>query len=155
AGTYGRGAWTLALTDEPLKVGDRVWNDLNENGLQDAGEPGVNGVTVALRDDTGQIIAATVTDGGSAGNGHYHFEDVEPGDYTITCGLRRGMKFRHHVTGDDERNSDVVEDGTREPFTVTGGADRLDIDAGLVSAPEYTGSVGDRVWFDTNWDGIQ
>ncbi|SDM68334.1 hypothetical protein SAMN05660860_03009, partial [Geoalkalibacter ferrihydriticus] len=29
-------------------IGDFVWNDLNQNGLQDAGEPGISGVTVNL-----------------------------------------------------------------------------------------------------------
>ncbi len=29
-------------------VGDRVWNDTNGNGVQDAGETGINGVTVQL-----------------------------------------------------------------------------------------------------------
>ncbi len=27
-------------------VGDKVWQDTNGNGLQDAGEPGVNGVAI-------------------------------------------------------------------------------------------------------------
>lgn len=31
-----------------LKVGDRVWSDLDKDGKQDAGEPGLNGVTVTL-----------------------------------------------------------------------------------------------------------
>ncbi|MCP4661410.1 MAG: hypothetical protein GY856_38900, partial [bacterium] len=29
-------------------VGDRVWNDLNGDGIQDAGEPGINGVRVEM-----------------------------------------------------------------------------------------------------------
>ncbi len=32
----------------PAKLGDRVWDDLNANGIQDAGEPGIDGVTVNL-----------------------------------------------------------------------------------------------------------
>ena len=31
-------------------VGDRVWLDANANGVQDAGETGINGVTVQLLD---------------------------------------------------------------------------------------------------------
>src|SRR5262249_23664482 len=38
------------------------WRDTNGNGLQEAGEPGINGVTVNLRDLlTNNIIATTVT----------------------------------------------------------------------------------------------
>ena len=33
--------------------GDRVWEDLNHNGHQDDGEPGLPGVTVVLLDSTG------------------------------------------------------------------------------------------------------
>ena len=33
---------------QPNDIGDFVWADTNRNGIQDAGEPGVNGVTVAL-----------------------------------------------------------------------------------------------------------
>jgi uncharacterized repeat protein (TIGR01451 family) len=32
-------------------IGDRVWNDLNANGLQEPGEPGINGVRVELYQD--------------------------------------------------------------------------------------------------------
>ena len=50
-------------------IGDRVWNDANANGVQDPGEAGINGVTVQLLDDAGNLIATTVT----AGDGNYTF----------------------------------------------------------------------------------
>src|SRR5262249_22728293 len=43
-------------------VGDHVWMDLNGNGIQDAGEPGVPGVVVHLLDGQGVLIAAATTD---------------------------------------------------------------------------------------------
>jgi serine-aspartate repeat-containing protein C/D/E len=40
-----------ALTEtETVEIGDRVWSDLNGNGIQDPGEPGIAGVTVSLVD---------------------------------------------------------------------------------------------------------
>jgi len=42
-------------------MGDFVWHDLNRNGLQDPGEPGLNGVRVWLRNAAGQIIAQATT----------------------------------------------------------------------------------------------
>ncbi|MEI2421217.1 SdrD B-like domain-containing protein, partial [Arthrospira platensis SPKY2] len=33
---------------QPVSIGDRVWNDLNNNGIQDAGEPGLPNITVTL-----------------------------------------------------------------------------------------------------------
>lgn len=45
----------------PAELGDRVWNDINKNGTQDAGEPGVPDVTVRLFTQTGQLLGTTVT----------------------------------------------------------------------------------------------
>ncbi|MBK7635956.1 MAG: hypothetical protein IPJ13_18015 [Saprospiraceae bacterium] len=50
-------------------ISDFVWEDLNGNGLQDSGEPGILGVTVTLdgRSTSGKnITKSVVTD--SAGN---------------------------------------------------------------------------------------
>src|SRR5207248_3639333 len=51
-------------------LGDFVWLDSNGNGRQDAGEPGINGVTVQLLDGAGNVLAATTTAtvGGTAGS---------------------------------------------------------------------------------------
>ena len=43
-------------------IGDFVWLDSNKNGLQDAGEPGVAGVTVTLYNNTGVSIKVVKTD---------------------------------------------------------------------------------------------
>ncbi len=42
-------------------VGDFVWNDLNKDGVQDAGEPGIAGVTVRLVNATTNTVVATTT----------------------------------------------------------------------------------------------
>ena len=47
----------------PFLIGDRVYNDLDRDGVQDAGEPGMAGVIVSLRNPAdGSIIANTMTD---------------------------------------------------------------------------------------------
>ena len=44
-------------------VGDRVWSDLNANGLQDAGEPGIDNVVVSLYEAaTGTLIGTRASD---------------------------------------------------------------------------------------------
>ena len=40
----------------PAAIGDFVWLDTNGNGKQDAGEPGIAGVTVKLLDSTGTTL---------------------------------------------------------------------------------------------------
>src|SRR5262249_32213501 len=53
-------------------VGDRVWLDTNGNGAQDAGEAGINGVTVQLLNSSGTVIATTTT----SGDGNYTFNNL-------------------------------------------------------------------------------
>ena len=46
-----------------LVVGDRVWSDLNANGLQDAGEAGIENVVVSLYEvATGTLIGTRASD---------------------------------------------------------------------------------------------
>lgn len=62
-----------------LSLGDTVWFDVNNNGLIDAGEGGINGVPVRLYDSSGNLIASTVT----AGGGLYLFPNLPAGDYYV------------------------------------------------------------------------
>ncbi|MFN8498618.1 MAG: SdrD B-like domain-containing protein [Anaerolineae bacterium] len=52
-----------------------VFNDLNGNGTQDPGEPGIPGVTVTLKDPSGNPVGTTTTDA----SGNYSFPNVPPG----------------------------------------------------------------------------
>jgi len=61
-------------------LGNLVWVDTNDNGLAEAGEPGIEGVTVELLDASGNLVATTVTDA----NGHYVFTDLKAGDYQVS-----------------------------------------------------------------------
>jgi hypothetical protein len=56
-----------------------VWNDLDQDGLQDAGEPGINGVVVNLKNAVGAVIATTTTNG----SGLYLFRELCQGKYTV------------------------------------------------------------------------
>ena len=47
-----------------LTLGNLVWNDLNNNGTVDSGEPGVNGVSVQLFNAQGTLLQTTTTAGG-------------------------------------------------------------------------------------------
>ena len=57
-----------------------VYNDLNGNGVNDPGDPGLQGWTVNLLDSSGNIVATTT----SAADGTYSFANLfGPGAYTI------------------------------------------------------------------------
>lgn len=63
---------------KPAKIGDMAWLDSNANGLIDADEPVLPGVTVRLLKD-GQAVMEAVTNQ----NGYYLLDDVYPGRYTL------------------------------------------------------------------------
>jgi|GEM_PF-969844 len=58
-------------------VGGVVFDDLNGNRVQDAGEPGIGSVTITLSDS----MTMTTT---TVGNGAYLFTDVAAGTYTLS-----------------------------------------------------------------------
>ncbi len=141
--------------DNPSRLGDRVWLDANENGIQDAGETGVHGVMVVLAGQaaTGQPVADTVvTD--SAGT--YWFDGLPAGTYELAFfpPSQYALTARH-------QGNDAALDSDPDPATgMTGQIDLLaatsrdDIDAGLVLLDEPM-NLGDRVWHDFNRNGIQ
>lgn len=60
------------------RLGDKVWLDLNGNGLQDGEEGGIPGVTIELlRGD--RVVASTVSDQ----YGYYVFEGLYPTEYVL------------------------------------------------------------------------
>ncbi|PJI91123.1 SdrD B-like domain-containing protein [Luteimicrobium subarcticum] len=84
----GLGDVSTLLPLAPLQIGNVVWFDADQDGVQDADEPPLPGVTVNLLDADGNQIATTTTDA----NGQYYFATDDPdidgfdpdgGDYTV------------------------------------------------------------------------
>ncbi len=53
-------------------MGDFVWHDLNRNGIQDIGEPGLDGVGIVLKDGSNAVLATTTISNG----GFYQFREL-------------------------------------------------------------------------------
>ncbi|HFQ62503.1 MAG TPA: hypothetical protein ENK39_09440, partial [Epsilonproteobacteria bacterium] len=113
-----------------------IYEDTNGNGTQDAGEPGIVGVTVTVTDNTGNT-QTLVTDA----NGAYATV-VPAGDANITV---------------DESTlpggSTQTEGTTLTTVTVPVGGTATDVD-GYVPSPE-SGTVQGVVYEDTNGNGTQ
>ena len=64
-------------------IGGRVWLDLDNDGVIDAGESGIAGVTATLTgtDTLGRPVERTLT---TDAQGGYLFENLGPGTYTVT-----------------------------------------------------------------------
>ena len=126
-------------------LGDRVWNDLNSDGIQNDNEPGLPGWTVTLFDvATGNQLGQQVT----GANGLYLFEDLDAGNYRVTVTPQPNWV----------QTFDLDDIGTAHTATatLTRGQNRTDVDFGYVFCPPAVlGSIGDRVWKDLDADGIQ
>jgi hypothetical protein len=127
-----------ALPCRAADIGDFVWLDLDEDGIQDAGEPGLAGVTVELWEAAGgSPYSSDVTDA----NGIYAFSSVPVGDYHLQVSLPVGYSgfSPQDAGGDDTRDSDVDSSGL-VTLTVTV-ADDYVWDAGIVPEPASAGAV--------------
>ena len=129
---------------QPLgSIGDTVWQDTDRDGVEDPGEPGIPGVTMLLKDEQGNVLDTDVTDA----DGMYLFEDLPAGTYTI-CVDTSTLPAGFEQTGDPDG---ILDNETTVPLGP--GEEELDADFGYNEPP--VGSLGDRVWFDNDGDGVQ
>jgi len=126
-------------------IGDKVWLDTNKNGAQDAGENGIDGVTVELYDTAGNLIATTTT----ANGGLYHFDNLIHGDYIVEVEPPVGyLVTAQNQSGNNATDSDIDQNNHRtDTITLGMDEDRTDIDAGL-----YTPVISGNVFDDGNGD---
>ncbi len=66
----------------PAQIGDYVWLDSNQNGLQDAGEPPVENIHISIMQNGTEVYS-----GNSDGNGYYKIYNIYPGTYQIEVHL--------------------------------------------------------------------
>ena len=134
-------------------IGDLVWDDLNQDGIQDVGEPGIAGVTARLYTSPTAFVAATTTDI----SGTYQFTGLIAGEYAVVFDpstLPTGYAFSPHAQGGNNlTDSDVLNlvTGKTHYITLTSGENRWSIDAGAYQA---LGSIGDTIWQDDNGNGV-
>lgn len=129
-------------------IGDFVWLDRDNDGVQDALEPGIFGATVALTwfgadgvvggGDDATFTTTTSTDG------RYLFPNLVPGAYSVavTGGLPQGATNSY----DRDGNTNSVA-----PVSLGAGQNDDTLDFGY----NVTSIIGDRVWWDRNRDGVQ
>ena len=130
-------------------LGDFVFLDDNANGIQDAEDEGIEGVTVNLLVD-GEQVATTTTDE----NGFYQFADLTPGEeYQVEFPTDNGLEISPQDQGDDDAvDSDAdPTTGLSQIVVLESGENNPTIDAGYFE----TGSIGDLVFLDEDADGIQ
>lgn len=129
----------------PADIGDFVWNDLNENGIQDPGEPGLEGVSVDLRFGTFIVLETVVTDE----NGFFTFDGLKQGVYSLRFyDIPAGFQFSPmDQGGDDTVDSDAGANGETSLISLAHGVDFMDLDAGLFDTSNITEDDQDDTLF--------
>ncbi len=150
----------IVVAEVPLsRIGDFVFLDDNEDGIQDTGEGGLAGVTVNLLADVdgdgviedGEVVATTTTDA----NGEYQF-DVIAGDYKVQFVQPPGFEVSPRNQGMDDT---VDSDGLiSDLISVPQGQENPTIDQGFFftsGGGNPVGSIGDTIFQDNNANGVQ
>ena len=150
----------------PLRyaIGNRVWLDLNSDGIQQLDEP-AGSATVSLLTDAGNVVATTNTDAA----GRYRFSNLRGGRYRLKfTGLPAHRTLTHRVIGADPALDSDTDPATGQTpvFKLAHGAPNLvpasGADASLIDFENQTVSaglvgaysVGDTVWRDNNGNGV-
>ena len=151
-------AQPLVIETQAAKLGDFVWNDLNADGIQNAGELGIAGATVKLvRDMDGdglfispnEVLATTTTDAAGA----YSFKGLMPGlSYQVLFTMPGNYDALSPRQADGSATSGVNSDGLLSNVVVLApGEFNRSIDSGFYKFA----SLGDRVWVDVNGNNVQ
>jgi len=128
-------------------IGDFVWEDINGDGVQDAGVPGLAGVEVNLYNDQDTLVASATTDT----SGAYRFEDVDANfEYDLEFLAPAGFRFSpQDQGGEDALDSDAdPATGRTARFSLTA-PENIGWDAGLYRPGEIHGML----WHDIDADG--
>ena len=111
-----------------------VFEDIDGDGIQDTGEPGIDGVTVMLLDANGNMIPG-IPSQTTANGGLYDFLGLTPGTYQVKFTPPATFAFTTpDANGNiiDGLDSDANPNtGITAPITVIAGDDVNDVDAGL------------------------
>ncbi|MEP3481836.1 MAG: SdrD B-like domain-containing protein [Fuerstiella sp.] len=126
-----------------LEIGNRVWHDLDRDGLQDADERGIAGVGLQLFDtSTGASILVGSTTTNASGEYLFNDTNVTYSDGRDSVGLRPLTDYEIRVaTGEFQSGGDL------DQFSLTDAHQHLDL------VPATTVAVSGPAEFDSDADG--
>ncbi|RBP53495.1 SdrD B-like domain-containing protein [Arenicella xantha] len=143
-------------------VGDTIWVDANDDGVQSPGEPGIGNVTVSITPPTDVDLGAglgvaitTVTDS----SGRYLFPNL-PLDESYIVEVDTNTLPLGYVSGPSNLGDPDVRDGNsatadnQTTVTITpANPINLDLDFGYLPPADQNNSIGDTLWIDVDQDG--
>jgi hypothetical protein len=130
--------------EKPSSIGDFVWYDKNNNGLQDQGEEGLDGVTVKLLDENGDpakdFNGNPIADQVTSNGGQYKFDNLAAGKYYVQVVTGDNQRITSKGQGEDRAtDSDFdPETGKTDLITLEANTNLTDIDAGIIVGYKVT-----------------
>jgi protocatechuate 3,4-dioxygenase beta subunit len=132
-----------------------VFLDLNDNGIQESGEPGISGAKLVLTgtNDLGESINQTIFTGA---DGTYSFRELRPGNYSITETTPDGFldgkdtvgKVGGQVNGKLDGNDRIVD------INLGGCESGVGYNFGEIQRVQELNSISGFVWVDCDQDGV-
>ena len=140
-----------------VSIGNKVWNDLNRDGIQDPDEPGIPGVSLVIWSDSdGDNIPDWQGFGGvqvTDAEGYYKFSGLQPGVYIVFVWSvdnwgpgepLEGFQSTNNFVADADNDVDFDNNGFGNPFT--------DIKSGIVNLTSGEEPVNDGDAFNCYFD---
>src|SRR6266498_3075801 len=121
------------ITQTNFVIGNRIWEDKNQNGIQDPREGGIGGICVNLLDQNGTLLQQTTTDS----NGYYGF-NIEAGKYMVEMKKPLWLDFAQKNVGDEGTDSDADPASGRTDVINVSDSSLLFWDAGLILSSTVT-----------------
>ena len=133
-------------------IGDRVYIDLNGNGVQDAGEQGIVGASInvigygqdGILGNADDVAYTTITTGA---DGKWNLAGLAPGKYQVTASTPTGAG----LVLTDSLDNGVLNSTNPVVITVAANQTINTVDFGY----RGVGTIGDTVFLDLNGDGKQ
>ncbi len=175
----GMGDIEFVTEYQPVQIGNRVWDDADGDGIQDANEAGIPNLSVALRSpgpdgiyNNGDDQTWNTTTGST---GSYYFDNTnvlsqdtrKPSSWTGVSGILPGYNYRleidtnqTYLSGYGVSAADITTDNIDNDASLSGSKAIVNLNTGFVDQNFDFGfknltSVGDYVWVDNNSNGLQ
>ena len=136
----------------PVSIGNYVWIDTDRDGIQDANESGVAGAILTVTDGDGNpvtdIYGQPVGSQTTGSDGRYSFENLRPGQYTVSITYPEGYVPTVAQQGSNTANDSQTNTATS--VVLLSGESDLTLDFGVM--PFVT--VGGIAWIDANDNGV-
>lgn len=137
--------YQITVIEDPASLGNYVWHDFTQDGIQDPYEYGVAGFTVNLYNynNGNPILEATTT---SAGDGSYLFTNIDAGQYFVE--FEKGdwdFTINDFLDNDDVDSDANPLDGRTEVYSLAAGEENISVDCGLYESNPLPVTLSDFI----------